>query len=1429
MASPVESPNTLISNTRVKIIDAICEGVNGGFWPVSGVSGVNPLCSVIFDDIPVMNGDGSPNWNISGQGFAFQYTSGASGQAPMVGFEKVEALVPLPFNTRVFNPPPNNGAAKSVIVSFNTTQYPDAEGVKITTRVPALYTVDTSNGNTNAFALFYEIDIAFNGGPWVSQILGPDGDGNPSTVQQIVGKCTSPYYKTHIIPLPKETPAAAYYSWKVRVRRIDQNILSSNTANDLYVDSIAIVSSNTYSYPMTAVVGLELSADQFAGTVPSRAYEIKGIKVQGPEGYTPTQYNVQTGTITAAVYPGVWLGTFASARVWTDNPAWIFYDLVTNRRYGLGNYIRPEWLDKWTLYQIAQYCDEMVDDGDGGLEPRFTCNVAITSPQDAYTLLNNLVSVFRGMLYWANGRIFPVGPETRDPVFNFTNANVVGGGFNYSDTPRNTRTTVCVVKWTDPSNLYRPTPERIEDLDGIGKYGYIEKQITAFATTSRGQAIRAAKWLLTVEQLLTETVSFQTDLEGLYLRPGDVFNVYDNYRNNQQQGGRIVDFNAANTYLTLDKTVTLEPGFTYVMSALVPATNMATGQGLTGSNQVGLIRNSQIETRVVATPAGSYTSVTVSGAGFSSNLYRGSVFILNGSGTSVTLFDQATQYKCLVTTEPQNGVVEILGVKYNTGVNYLVNNNYSVVVSPPIDGDTTPPAPPTGLAVARVTGLLNDNTFFQYLYISWSGSPSTNVAYYTVSGLELAFPPAFPIGQTTNTGINYVHTPGIVYRFYAGAVNANGYESAFVQTNYTAPGNNPLGTTTPLSGIIISTNYDPYYFSTALNRATGYVGTQPVFLWDVALDSIDDTLETPTAQFITGYRARVISVTGGEWNLLANPIILSGKNNTSLAWNSSFLITGASIKSLRAFTLAVDTLDEYGNTVSGGRLAVNNPHPRAPVASGFVGFNGGVSYNITPSRAADISGVYIWTNALPSFTPTFDNATLYSSNLAGFADAPQAGNVYTWFSIVDTYGPSGSILANGDYNAPIYGPISGNANQIAGELFIDVTADISGAFSLITGMVTNSINIVSGDTLLSLQTVQGLSGQITGLGGIPGAVNTALNVRVNTAIVSSSGSLSQQIDAVSARIETTGSSLTATVGEVKTALATTGGALSQYTQSLQAYASGLNSQVTIAAQAFVTGQVNGFGGVAVSRWGFKLDSNGKVVSMEAVSASAPGQTGNSLGVIAFAGASLQSNTFTAGSAGWRVQPNGDAEFNNISARGAFTGGAGSYLAVIDGQTFSIGAPAGNRISTAVVPGVSDARTFAISNTSNTAVAIMQMVSNAGEFYLANSAGTANITMIGSAGSINCDTLDVDSTSNFDGDMTFPGTQKIKFTNGGNTAVYINESNGLRLWGDGTHPVQISGSNTMLQYGVYTNTPLTIAGYIEILDANGTTRKLAVVA
>ncbi len=344
-----EAPNTLISNQTLNILDLVCEGIISGFTYKSATYTGDPLMSTFYNDVQVRNLDGSYNYNVSGAGFSFQYMLGTSTQTGIPGFQKVETVIPLGANTLVSNPLPGAGPYKTVVAGFNTQMYPDVDSVKVTMRVPALFSQD-DQGNTNGYNVGYAIDVALN-----------DGNFTTMVTDTFNGKCTVPYLRDHVIVLPKTTPAGTYYAWKVRVRRTTTDIQSIRTQNAIYVDSMSLISSSLYAYPNSVMVATEISANQFSD-IPARAYDIYGTLVSVPNGYTPTTYDLSGNFLAAATYPNVWTGDFKQ-NVWTDNPAWIFYDLLTNPVHGLGDYISSGAVDKWTLYQLAQYCDQLVDNG----------------------------------------------------------------------------------------------------------------------------------------------------------------------------------------------------------------------------------------------------------------------------------------------------------------------------------------------------------------------------------------------------------------------------------------------------------------------------------------------------------------------------------------------------------------------------------------------------------------------------------------------------------------------------------------------------------------------------------------------------------------------------------------------------------------------------------------------------------------------------------------------------------------------------------------------------------------------------------------------------------------------------------------------------------------------------------------------------------
>lgn len=1487
-----ESPNTLLSTSIFRVLDMVCEGPISGFMPKPGNYGLDPLVSTYYDDVPVRNLDGSYNFNITGQGYSFDYTLGTATQTGITGFQKVESIIPLSSNTRVANPPAGAGPVKSVVASFTSNTYPDADAIKVTVRVPALFAQDNEN-NTNPYEIQYAVDISINNGQFVN--VGGE---------VILGKCTSTYQKATVYQLPKSTPAAAYYEWKVRVRRVSQNILSIRTQNEIFVDSIAVVSTSLYAYPNTVLVGTQIGADQFS-SIPARAYEIAGLLVSVPSGYSPTSYGYDTGSfnrqcdvainnkliglttqapaqsvgilagmrltglgipansiitsvapgnvaengdyffsidkdptattnnipvtfypaetdqvITPAVYPAIWLGEFVTGK-WTDNPAWIFYDLMTNPVHGLGDFIESSYVDKWTLYRIAQFCDAMVDNGAGGQEPRFTCNVVIQQPQDAYSVLLNLASTFRGMLYYANGSIHASQQQDTSPVFAFNNSNVVDGVFNYSDTARNARATVAKVKWIDPQNGYRENIEYIEDVDGILRYGYQEKEITAFACTSKGQAFRLGSWTLESERLLTETVTFQTDLEGVALQPGDNFAVYDNFRNNRAQAGRITAWTPGRSSVTLDRSVAIEPNQVYSLSAIIPKAQFNGTGDITGSNQIDLIRQSQIETFAVTTSATSGTTSLVIAGSFSTGIYAGSPFVLATSGITGSVFNRASFYTCLATAEVEPGKIEILGLQANTGIQFSIQSGYTTVDWPTNQGDIrTAISPPSNLFVTGITGIDSDNTFYSSINLTWRNGPTSDLSYYVVSGRE--FDTAYERFTVIDTGFNFTRGDTGQYLFKVAAVSYGGVESAFITGGFLIRSDqmNPLGALRPLSGVRLTENLDPLYLSST-NRYTGYIGINPGFSWGVVVDAAGQPIVDE--QFISGYRLAAKSVDGLTTYFTTD---ISGAENTT------FLFTGNLLRNFtstpRCWNLDVDTIDIYGNVGDGAEMRVDNPPMKPPFASGFVGFNGGVIYNVTPSLQYDTSGIYLWVNQNPSFTPTYLNYNYSSSNLAGTAAiAPNTGVFWTWFALGDTFALSGN---------PIWGPVSGNASAIASYTIRDITSDISGAFTFLTGMITSYGVVASGNDALIVTTVNGLSGQI--MGTTLGNINTALNARIDQIVLTTGSALATQINAISARVQLTGQTISATVGTLASALATTGGALAEWITYLGAQTSGQSASVTIGARAFVTGDVNGIGGVAVANWGFKLNANNKVVSMMATSESW-GAGSTEYGTIVFGEANLQSNTYTPGVAGWQISADGNVEFGTGEFRGNLAAAqsgiligryqnysSSPYLIFPETTVHADGAAiVGRKYTTDVAnPNLVTSRGQIYlqdvwRNGSSVKVAGLVTSLDAGEFrwgsgdYASatydtnlyrkegNHLATDDTLSVGAAlnvaGLTTTNTLDCNSTSNFDALASFKGNllidnaaQKSLYFHSTSNKTYITENNGLQIFGDSSHPVTI---------------------------------------
>ena len=474
----------------------------------------------------------------------------------------------------------------------------------------------------------------------------------PGYYLTIQGKTTSRYQRDVRIPVSGSGP------WSIRVRRTVPDSTSSYLQNKTFLDATTEIIEAKLRYPNSAYFAISVDASQFTN-VPRRAYHIRGLKVQVPTNYDPM----------LRTYTGPWNGTFKTA--WTDNPAWCFYDILTNNRYGLGGFISAAQIDKWSLYSIAQYCDEMVDDGFGGVEPRFTCNLYLQSRADAYKVINDMASIFRGLVYWASGAITAVQDAPGDPAYLYTPANVIDGVFNYVGSSAKARHTVALVTWNDPDDLYRQKVEYVEDAEGIARYGVVTTEVAAFGCSSRGQAHRLGRWLLFTERMQSEIVSFKTGLDGDLCRPGQVIKVADPARAGVRFGGRLAA--ATVSSVTLDAPVTLNAGETYKLSTLKA--------------------DGTVQETTVTTGAGTTSALSLSPA-FAEAPAVGGIWVL--TGTTV----DAQYFRVVTVSETEPGTYEVSALAHEPGKFALVEDGL-VLQTRSISNINVRPAPPTNGAISE--------------------------------------------------------------------------------------------------------------------------------------------------------------------------------------------------------------------------------------------------------------------------------------------------------------------------------------------------------------------------------------------------------------------------------------------------------------------------------------------------------------------------------------------------------------------------------------------------------------------------------------------------------------------------------------------------------------------------------------------------------
>lgn len=493
--TPVESPDSIQSMAIAKILLALGEGEWAG-----GLDGTN----IFLDGTPLTNEDGSSNF----EGVSWEFRPGTQSQEYIKGVPAVENEITIGTELKSSAP---------WVRAVNNTQL---SAVRLRFGWPALQQ-QKDNGDVNGYKIEYAIDVATDGGAY-REVLKSAVDGKTTTL----------YERSHRIDLPTATTG-----WQLRVRRLTSKANSGRIADTMNVEAYTEVIDAKLAYPNTALLYVEFNAKQFQN-IPKVTCRPKMMIVRVPDNYEPVTRQ----------YSGVWTGGFKWA--WTDNPAWVFYDILISDRYGLGQRIDSTQVDESELYRIAQYCDQLVPDGRGGdgMEPRFKCDVYIQSREDAWTVLTDFAAIFRGMTCYGQNQMVTLADMPRDLDYTYTRANVINGKFAYSASSERTRYTTAMVGWSDPANHYADAVESVFENALVRRYGVNQTEITAIGCTRQSEANRRGRWAL-LSNSQDRTVEFSVGLDGLIPFPGHIIGVADQMLSGRVMGGRISSVEGRNVRL----------------------------------------------------------------------------------------------------------------------------------------------------------------------------------------------------------------------------------------------------------------------------------------------------------------------------------------------------------------------------------------------------------------------------------------------------------------------------------------------------------------------------------------------------------------------------------------------------------------------------------------------------------------------------------------------------------------------------------------------------------------------------------------------------------------------------------------------------------------------------------------------------------------
>jgi predicted phage tail protein len=615
--TPTEADDTLQSVQFASVLDLISEGeiqgLEDGFY------------SIFLEDTPLRSADGSYNFS----DFSISTRNGTQAQTHISAGDLGAAQSENAVNAEVANGSP-------VTRSITDT---DVDRVRVTLTIPSLRIVE-DDGDITGHEVSIKIQVQYNGGGF-----------NDVISDTIKGKSSARYQRDYMITLSGAFPV------DIRMVRVSANETSTRRASSTIFQAYTEIIDEKFRYPNSALVALRFDSRQF-GSIPSRKYLIRGIKVKIPSNAT-VDTTTHLGRIT---YSGVWDGTF-SAATWTNDPAWCLYDLLINDRYGAG--IPEDTLDRYDFFAISQYCNALVDDGKGGQETRFSLNMLINSRDEVYNVIQQLTAIFRGIAYYGSGSLVLLQDKPTDAQYLLGPSNVVGGTFSYSGSSQKSRHTVAVVAWQSYDTRGDLEYEYVEDHAAVAKYGIIKKDIKAIGCYSQGQAHRLGKWALLTEQNLTETCEFAVAIEsGIILRPGMVVDIADPMRGGTRRSGRVSS--ATTTVVTIDSDTDL-------------SVNLAASPTLSVLLPTGLV-----ETKTISSISGA--DITVSSA-FSEAPNAAAVYLID------TTDIQVQKFRVLSVAESGDGVYGVSAIAYNESIYAAIEQDVSLTTRDITNLSATPAAP----------------------------------------------------------------------------------------------------------------------------------------------------------------------------------------------------------------------------------------------------------------------------------------------------------------------------------------------------------------------------------------------------------------------------------------------------------------------------------------------------------------------------------------------------------------------------------------------------------------------------------------------------------------------------------------------------------------------------------------------------------------